>query len=144
LLSILGRSGNGKSTAAARLVKNLHDRYGYGPSEMVFLHVPSFCRDLMNPERREAAFERAVGVRFAVCDDLGASYIKSDSFLEAMLEDLIVVRESERRPTLCIANWTARQLEDALGFRIADRLVGGLVEEIHDPSFRRQQAGRRG
>ncbi|MDO8474584.1 MAG: hypothetical protein Q7W02_00070 [Candidatus Rokubacteria bacterium] len=133
-LGLLGPVGVGKTVAAAGVLR-------VSGEDIRFFDVRDLSRRLMNPLQREEALEQALSTFAIVLDDIGAAYVRADSFLEGMLEEIFVHREARDGVTVFTSNLTRRQLDDAVGLRVADRLAGpwGSIHELPGKSLRRER-----
>ncbi len=134
-LCLLGPVGVGKTVAAAGVLR-------VSGEDIRFFDVRELTRRLMDPLKREEALDAALSTFTIVLDDLGSAYTRADGFLEGLLEQIMITREGQEGLTIVTSNLTRRQLEDAVGLRVADRLAGpwGSVHELPGESLRRPRA----
>ena len=132
-LVLLGPTGVGKTVATVALLDSLlpdlqvRQRYELGPT---------LVRQFGDFSVRDQALKRCARVRLLVIDDLPSH--RDDERAAALIEELLVVRESERRATLITSNVAPQRLETLLGDRVRDRLRSwGSVEAVAGPSLRR-------
>ncbi len=110
--------------------------------DLAFFDVRSLSRALMDPARRDETLARALEADTLVLDDVGATYIKQDGFLESLIEESFIVRETNPVETIFTTNLTRAQLEGVMGHRVADRLAGpwaSVVELRGAKSLRRER-----
>jgi len=132
-LVLLGPTGVGKTVATVALLDSLlpdlqvRQRYEFGPT--LLRHLSGFST-------RDQAFERCERARLLVIDDLPCH--GDEDRAAGLLEELLVVREAEQRPTVITSNVAPQRLDTLLGDRVRDRLrAWGTVEAVAGPSLRR-------
>jgi len=135
-LGLCGGPGTGKTYAAVGGMRNVRGQ------DLAFFDVRSLSRALMDPARRDETLARALEADTLVLDDVGATYIKQDGFLESLIEESFIVRETNPVETIFTTNLTRAQLEGVMGHRVADRLAGpwaSVVELRGAKSLRRER-----
>jgi DNA replication protein DnaC len=132
-LVLLGPAGVGKTVAGVGVLR-------VSDEDLRFFDVRALSRALMDPAKRDEALDLALTSATILLDDVGAAYVKADSFLEGLLEEIFIHREAHALDTIMTSNLTRRQLDEAVGERVADRLAGpwGSVHELPGKSLRRR------
>jgi len=132
-LVLLGPTGVGKTVATVALLDSLlpdlqvRQRYELGRT---------LLRQLGNFSTRDQAFERCARARLLVVDDLPCH--GDEDRAAGLLEELLVIREAERRATVITSNVAPQQLDTLLGDRVGDRLRSwGSVKAVAGASLRR-------
>jgi len=96
----------------------------------------TLVRQLGDFNARDQALERCARARLLVVDDLPCH--RDDDRAARLLEELLVIREAERRATVITSNVVPQRLDTLLGDRVRDRLRSwGSVEAVAGPSLRR-------
>jgi DNA replication protein DnaC len=132
---LLGPTGVGKTLASVALIGELLPdfrdfmKYTLGLTLVRQLSDFDTCAEVMN---------RCLRVRLLVLDDLPRI---TEPRVAQMLEELFIVRESERRATVFTSNIPPKQLSTLLTDRVIDRLKAwGKIHAITGPSLRQPPA----
>jgi DNA replication protein DnaC len=136
-LGLLGPTGIGKTAAVAALVdaclRELRTSIGY-------VNGLTLVRELHDFDLVGDAMDRCTStkIKLLVLDDLPRV---TDDRVQQLIEEIFVVRESERLATVFTSNLTPKQLGDALTDRVRDRFRSwGSIHAIKGASMRRAPA----
>lgn len=128
-LRITGPAGTGKTFLAAALVRH---RWEQGEPAL-FRPLSSIYREMRecySAHKSEKEYlARLFNAPFLVLDDLGAGGL-SDFERRTVLE-ILDERLNECRPTVVTSNWTLQDISDRMDERIASRLAGFALLELH-------------
>ncbi len=131
-LTLLGESGDGKSFAAAAVL-----RAAAGAGSRKFIYFPSLIGALLDSEQRKGALAAAKETWLVVFDEIGGGYVKKDGLVAPLFEEIIFWRHGEFRPTIFTSNLTDKEFADSLSDRVIDRLrEWGPVYNVTDRSLR--------
>jgi DNA replication protein DnaC len=139
-LALCGLQGLGKSYAAAAALRSLFEHQSYrGP---MFWNATVLRTALMNLERRGAIIDGLLTAPMLVLDDLGLEYTREGDYWEGVLDTIFVAREGDLLPLLVTSNLSPEKLEQKLGPRAWDRVMGewGAVFEVVGESVRGREA----
>lgn len=134
-LGLLGPPGVGKTVG---MIAGVRHQAVWERVDLEYVTMPALVRQLIGADS-ETIFDRVRTVPLLALDDVGAAYVKSNGAVESRIEELFCEREAHQRTTMFTTNMTPRQLDDALGERVADRLRGpwGVLHSIPGASLRR-------
>ena len=137
-LVLLGPTGVGKTAASVALLDSMlpdfqtRQRYDLGMTLMRHLHDFDTC---------DGAMDRCARARLLVIDDLPRH--RDDERVAGLIDEILIIRESERRATIIISNVTPKSLTTLLSDRVMDRLkTWGNVHSVTGPSLRRAPEGK--
>lgn len=123
-LIISGEPGTGKTGLAIGALRAVHD----GTDRSVgFINVPDYLDCLRPTEfaeqrvRGEQLRRRAERASLLVIDDLGAE--KSSEWVAAQMYHIVNSRYEHGKPMIITTNATRKELSDAYGDRVVDRIV---------------------
>jgi len=139
-LALCGLQGLGKSYAVAAALRVLFEHESYrGP---MFWNATTLRTALMNLEKRGAIIDGLLTAPMLVLDDLGLEYSREGDYWEGVLDTIFVEREGNLLPLLLTTNLNPEKLEQKLGPRAWDRLMGswGAVFEVVGKSVRGKEA----
>ena len=139
-LALCGLHGLGKSYAAAAALRVLFEHESYrGP---MFWNATTLRTALMNLEKRGAIIADLLDGPMLVLDDLGLEYSREGDYWEGVLDTIFVEREGNLLLLLVTTNLNPEKLEQKLGPRAWDRLMGswGAVFEVVGKSVRGKEA----
>jgi hypothetical protein len=137
-LTLAGPTGVGKTQAAIAGFRRAAV-WGSGPGGAVFYTMPNLARLLLGEDSDET-LRRAKAAEPLLVDDVGGAYMKPGGMVEALFEELMVVREAEFLQTILTTNLTPKQFRELLGDRVADRIEGtwGVWHSLPGASLRRR------
>jgi DNA replication protein DnaC len=109
-----------------------------------FFYFPSLVAALLDSRRRADSLWAAKSNRVLALDDFGAAYLAAGGLAEALVEEILVERESQMLSTIVTTNLTTDELRQKLSDRLVDRIGGdwGRVVSVTGPSLRRRDGGR--
>lgn len=142
-LLLFGKTGNGKSHLLAALV-NEALKLGYGA---VFERVPKLLSQIRDTYKGRDVTERQImdaltAADLVVLDDAGAE--KWTEWTEPTLYTIIDERYTNRKALLVTTNSSLEELEQKIGTRAMDRVLGMCeIVENKGTSYRKEQAKRR-
>ena len=139
-LALCGLQGLGKSHAVAAGLRVLFEHETYrGP---MFWNATVLRTALMNLDKRGAIIDGLLTAPLLVLDDLGLEYSREGDYWEGVLDTIFVAREGDMLPLLITCNLIPEKLEQKLGPRAWDRLMGswGAVFEVVGKSVRGKEA----
>jgi DNA replication protein DnaC len=117
-LALLGRSGTGKSYAAAATIRAWSESQ---TSAGLFVPCDVLVNELLDWDTHAAVLDRTKRAPFLVLDDLGRGYMKRGGLGLESLEEILAHRHDEMLPTLVTSNWSVTELKKNLNARIIDR-----------------------
>jgi DNA replication protein DnaC len=139
-LALCGLQGLGKSYAVAATLRVLFEHEDY--RGQMFWNATTLRTALMNLEKRGAIIDGLLTAPMLVLDDLGLEYSREGDYWEGVLDTIFVEREGNMLPLLVTTNLSPEKLEQKLGPRAWDRLMGswGAVFEVVGKSVRGKEA----
>jgi len=114
LLVLSADAGRGKSTAAAR---------GLALRPGLWVHAPDLARPPIEGTSSEGLDERMASASLLVVDDVGTEHSPS-GYAASRLQDVIVRRGHDERPTVLTTNLSPADFRARYGDRVASRLNG--------------------
>src|SRR4029450_8594365 len=137
-LVLAGPTGVGKTQAAIAGFRR-EAVWACGPGGAVFYTMSTLARSFLGEDNDET-LRRAKAAELLLVDDVGGAYMKPGGMVEALFEELIVVREAEFLQTILTTNLTSKQFRELLGDRVADRIEGtwGVWRNLPGSSLRRR------
>lgn len=143
-LYLFGATGVGKTGLAVGVFHEMIHDLEWVP-EALFINFPALlaARKAEFGQREittaAEAWEQALTVEVLIVDDIGAEYDTAWTLEQAYT--LVHARHSERRETIYTSNLTPAELADALGERVAWRIVEmSHVEHVVGPNLRDRKA----
>jgi DNA replication protein DnaC len=134
-LVMLGPTGVGKTVAASALINALLPSFR---TSMCYVLGLTLVRQLHAFDECDDAMERCTRTRLLVLDDLPRV---GDERVAQMLEELLIVREAERRATVITSNVPPKQIGTLFTDRVLDRLkTWGSIQAVTGESLRRAPA----
>jgi hypothetical protein len=167
LLVLLGAPGVGKSVAAAKWLRDyVSDPSRWTPSNWDLLTtprgsmypahssrlVPSYKETTLpiwisaaqlarTDHYNQTEIDRIAKAPRLVIDDLFSEFSDSKGFFQALLDEIIDLRYSGKRPTVITTNFDVEAFKARYGERVVDRLVeGGRFYACGNTSLRRRPA----
>jgi DNA replication protein DnaC len=129
-LVLLGPTGVGKTYAAAALLNEVE---GCG----FFIHAQELARAVLLFEDGEETLQRTLTTPLLILDDFGSHSARDGGMVQAFIDELIAVREANRRATVITSNLTPPELKKRLSARAMDRLRSwGQIYSLDGPSLR--------
>lgn len=138
-----GPTGVGKTTA---VIAGVRERVIWGGHKGAYFSMSALARALLGEDRDEA-LDQCLEADLLAVDDVGGAYTKEGGLVETLFEEILVEREANKMLTMLSTNLTLPAFAQAMGDRVADRVIRGQWGHwvsLPGQSLRRKRAeGRR-